>query len=628
MGVSDRGGRHSIGGLEERATLSRLVWFAVTAGALATILGGFRFGFDHFVDFHPIVLALLDNDYLAGDFFVSAGREFGPRLFFAWIFAVLAPGPESLPMIYFMTTLLLNIATAALFGLLVRDLFRSNLAAMFAVGAAMSATFFRLAGASFMFADQPNANRLAFPFTIIGIWAAVRSKPVLVGLAAGIATLLHPVFGMEVGLLLLGSMAVSALIIGGSGRQRLAKLAKVAGGGGVLALASLLVLIPYGDSPRIPDDTLVEIMVLRGAHELIPSELGFEWVTFGLFLLGAGLAWAWTRRDHARKADEGRLFLNVFGVSILVSLAGGVVLTEFLPSRVGVIANPLHRLAFLLGWLGLLAIAGNAAKRARESSSAVGLFLYTTVISPVSVGLGHLLVWLRSGRGNSSEGGERSSLGIVWVLLGGLSLILGAAVTTLPRHIVLFIAVTATGAWLLLVRNRLLARLVPVGFVAFLAVALVGVQAVGGAPTAIDEVGPEIFPAHVDGSLVDIARRSQQVTPPDALFVTPPTFGPFRIFAERAIIADFKAFPYQEPAILEWRTRMFDQYGNPTDIGFVAEEQFDESYRTITDQRLGALCESYGATHAILYAETPTNLTVLDSNGEYSVVALNGCSSE
>lgn len=611
--------------LEERASLSRLVSFAIAAAALATILGGYRFGFDHFIDFHPIVRGLMDPEYLPADFYVSAGREFGPRLIFAWIFAVLAPGPDSLPVVYFLTTFLVNIAMTILTGLLAREIFRSNLAGMFAVGAAMSASFFSLAGAGHMFASQPSANRLAFPLAIAGIWAAVRGWPMLVGAVTGAAVLLHPVFGLEVGLLLLGSMAVVALITGSSARQRVARLARVAGGAGVLALLSLAIYIPYRDSPRIPDDMLVDILVLRLSHELIPSEFGFEWVNFGLFLLGAGLAWGWAR-TRGEETDEARIVLGVFAVSILVTLAGGFVFTTLLPSRLGVIANPFHRLAILLGWLGLLAIAGNAAKQTRRTPPAAGVFLYTTVISPISVGLGHLLFWLRGRRGRTFAGGDASAVGVVWVLLAGLTLLVGAALTTPSRHIVLFIAVAGIGAWLLLVPDRVLAHVVPAALVCLLAVTLITVQALGRVPQVVDEVGPEILPSHLDGPLVDIARRSRLITPPDSVFVTPPAFGMFRIVAERAIIADFKAFPYQEPAVLEWRSRMIDQYGPPASSGFAAEREFDESYRMITDSHLRALCGSYGATHAILYSETDSNLPVLDANEVYSLVVLDQCS--
>lgn len=609
--------------LGSRATLSRIVFFSLIAAALATILGGYRFGQSHFIDFHPIVLALMDPEYLPGDFFVSAARDFGPRQNFAWIFATLAPGPDSLPVIYFLATFLLNVAVAILMGLLARDMFRSNLAGMFAVGAAMSASFFRLAGADRLLSSQINANRLAFPLAIAGIWLAVRRRPALVGLVTGVATLLHPVFGLEVGVLLLVSMAVSALITSKSSRDRIARLRGVAGGAGVLALVSLPIMILYLDSPRIPDGTLIEVMLLRLSHELLATEQGLRWVHFALFLLGAALAWVWTR-SGSEQTDEGRVVFVVFAVSILVAIAGGIVFTELIPTRFGVIASTLHRLPFVLGWLGLLAIAGSAAQLNREPTTAWGVFLYATVISPISVGLGHLLFWVRRRLGRETDP-ESSSRRVTWVVLACLSLFVGAALTAAARYLVLFVVVAAAGTWILVVSNRVMARVVPAALTIVLAVTLIALQEIGRGPQIVNAIGPAILPAHLDSPEVDIARQASEVTPADSIFVTPPGFGSFRFLADRAIVADFTAFPYQETAIPEWRSRMLAQYGQPTTGGAAAQREFDASYRKITDAHLMSLCESYAATHAVLYAETDSDLTVLAANEAYSLVVVDGC---
>jgi hypothetical protein len=419
-------------------------------------------------------------------------------------------------------------------------------------------------------------------------------------------------------------MGITVLIRGGSLRLRTVGLIRVAGGAAVLAVMSLAILIPYRGSPRIPDDILIDTLFLRLSHELLPGEYGvLEWVSFGLFALGAILSWVWLGRRR-ELSDNGRLLLSVFAVSTVLAIAGGFVTTAVVPTRLGVIASVSHRLSFMLALLGLLAIGANAARLVSESKVGAGVFLYSTAISPISVGLGHVLVWAAGRHGDGEGGIQRPSPGIV-LSVAGLTLLIGMVLTTSARHLALFVAVSGVGAWLLLVRDRVIAVAAPIVLTLALGGLLIGVQAWGPAPKIFDAVGPQIFPAHLSTPVADIARRARAVTTPESIFVTPPAFGTFRIIAERAIVADFKAIPYQEDAILEWRSRMYALYGTPTTTGFAAEKEFDDRYRSISDGHLMSLCQSYGATHAILYSETETSLPVITSNGVFSVVEMEEC---
>ena len=51
-------------------------------------------------------------------------------------------------------------------------------------------------------------------------------------------------------------------------------------------------------------------------------------------------------------------------------------------------------------------------------------------------------------------------------------------------------------------------------------------------------------------------------TPNDAIFIIPPTMEDFRLRANRAIVVDWKAFPFKDSAIIEWRDRIFDVTNN------------------------------------------------------------------
>jgi hypothetical protein len=116
------------------------------------------------------------------------------------------------------------------------------------------------------------------------------------------------------------------------------------------------------------------------------------------------------------------------------------------------------------------------------------------------------------------------------------------------------------------------------------------------------------------------------------VILTPPTFGTFRVLSERAIVVDTRDIPYQEDAMAEWMDRIITVYGVPVASGLESQdfgrdeyEALDEAYREITDQTIANLCGLYPITHAVLFSETATSYSVLESNDTYQLVELDDC---
>jgi hypothetical protein len=120
----------------------------------------------------------------------------------------------------------------------------------------------------------------------------------------------------------------------------------------------------------------------------------------------------------------------------------------------------------------------------------------------------------------------------------------------------------------------------------------------------------------------DAARAAARLTPPDALFVAPPSFGVLRIAGPRALVVEFEAIPYQDVHMREWRERIRRVYGDVAESGHEARMALDAAYRSVSDEHLQDLAREYGATHAVLYAETPTALPELYANDQYRIVSL------
>ena len=79
----------------------------------------------------------------------------------------------------------------------------------------------------------------------------------------------------------------------------------------------------------------------------------------------------------------------------------------------------------------------------------------------------------------------------------------------------------------------------------------------------------------------------------------------------RAIVIDFKAFPFTDNEMLEWRDRLFDVYGETMKTGFGAARELAKRYESIGDARIRELRSKYGVTHAVLHGRTETSLPIV-----------------
>jgi hypothetical protein len=144
------------------------------------------------------------------------------------------------------------------------------------------------------------------------------------------------------------------------------------------------------------------------------------------------------------------------------------------------------------------------------------------------------------------------------------------------------------------------------------------------ARTHLRQMQPQLTFAAVPGSEAEAARWAAAHTPPDALFLVPPSYGAFRHLAGRAIVADFKSIPYQDGAMLEWHGRLLDCCGPLPEgtLGFAAARVMDNNYSRLGDMDLQRLAQRYGAGYALLFHATATTRPVLHANEELKIVRL------
>ncbi len=109
----------------------------------------------------------------------------------------------------------------------------------------------------------------------------------------------------------------------------------------------------------------------------------------------------------------------------------------------------------------------------------------------------------------------------------------------------------------------------------------------------------------------------------DAIFIIPPTMEDFRLRANRAIVVDWKAFPFKDSAIIEWRDRIFDvtnnQENNLIFQGFSSYPQLEKSYTLLNESYFLYLCEKYNVEYMVITTERELKFTELYSNNRYRV---------
>ena len=601
-------------------TTRRLVVFALLAALLATFLTDYRYAEVGLEEIDPIVRRAIDPQFLVNDFFTNVNDEFGPRFYSSRLLAAFAT-PEWLPALYFGLTLLINMAIGVLTALLARDLFKTNVAGLVAVALVMGATSFQLGGAAQAHASEPNSYWMSFPFAVAALWAVTKARPIIAGLMAGLAAVLHPTFGAAIGGLMFGALII-ALVVRRRDDGTRVSVAGIAVGLTVFAALMAAVVVPYSGAARIPEAQLFEIMRLRMPHHILPSTFNpSDWLKGVLFMVTVGIAWRWLRHKGILDHFPATVMISLIA-GLMLFFVGGYLFVEVWPWKPWFIAIPYRSMSFLL-WVGMLAIGGNVAHRlVDQSRRGEGIFLQASSFNPISSGLAHMAVLVR----------ERRVLTRPVVVSGVAAALVAGILFTQPRDLVQFVIVNSLAIWFALGPDRAWASVAGVAAPLALTGALFTYQSVVHTEGAIDRVGPEIFPSQVEGPEADIARAARDLTPSDAVILTPPTFGTFRVLSERAIVVDTRDIPYQEDAMAEWMDRIITIYGLPgasglesQDFGRDEYDALDDTYRRITDETIRSLCRPYSTTYAVLFSNTATAFPVLEDNGTYQLIELSEC---
>ena len=573
-----------------------LAVFAALFGALATALSYYVYGGVN----HPEQLALIfremDSAYLVNDFFVNSGSGFGPRFYYTKALAA-AGAVIPLPLLFFVLYLLVQIAVTAVTAFAARDLTGSTLAGLLAAVLVGSLTPFHLA-------DYPARviepallpHFLVTPLFLLALWKGIRGEPVGAAVFSLPAILIHPVVGVEIAFL-----AMAAVVA-----RRLFPQARLAGGwrqgmlrwdlGLALAILGLTLILFWiiplaytADALRLTDREFVQIYsYVRIPHHTLPSSWPrIDFFLAGFFLGAALMALAAFRNASPagpRQRDQATAMAAIFLV-VVVGMLGSWFFVEAIPNRWAATAA-FFRMAVYVTWLGWIVIAGQLAGLLAQRQgpwtllglvsalAAPALFLYQSI--RLAAGWREGRQWMRS-----SPGLALAALLVVAALFGSLLFIVTVRPELDTYHFPLTLvglALALSVAW----RPRLLpAALAGLGGVLLLTITVLAMERYAALPEIplvsryVRTVQPALtledykqrFREAPATQLAAVARRE---TDRDAVFLIPwrGNWLNWRLFAERAPVLGWKAYPFRDAGLKEWYERYLAIYDREQGVGY------------------------------------------------------------
>ena len=403
-----------------------------------------------------------------------------------------------------------------------------------------------------------------------------------------------------------------------------------------MGLTTLLWIVPTiatRASFSLATDDLLRIYAhFRVPHHLVPS----SW-DVGQWALGAGFAISVAialvemfRTDKSsgptRREQLGMGFaITSIFVVIAGALVGGYIFVEIIPTRLAVMAQT-FRMVAVAAWLGWIVMAGLIAKLliAKAWRWAV-LFVVSAVSAPtllIYVGITSVVSRLNGGAIMKSTVFFAGTALLVFDTMAFTHVLTGQPTT---RDLILI----ASGLSVVLViamGNRLTAAAL---------VALGGALVTVSTSLALERY--DVLPKNIPGvssylsytqpiltldeavdhawrdrpHTVDLATVARENTGPEAVFLIPWGWDwqYWRLFTERAVVVDFKAFPFQDEGMEEWYGRYLDIYdqgaGYPYDV---------------TESELLELQRRYGFHYAMLPVGAGMSFPVLASSGDWKLV--------
>lgn len=478
----------------------------------------------------PIILSFLDPRYLINDWYVLVNRTFGPRTIFAWYMAQTAK-IFSLPSSFFFHYLLYVFLVIFSTYKLTFFIFKRKFVALTTTICILFGTSLTLGG-NMLITQDFVAPQLPLGLSLLAIVFLMEKKYFFAAILFSLTSYLHPLIGFESAFLFLFVNLVITVLSKQSPRKI------ITSGIFPYLLFSLPAIILYfseGIKNTVPDaDKLAILAFMRIPHHFVPSSFPFSSYFFFIFLLFFFIICTVILK---KVIDKSLLFSFYLTISLILFFCLlGFIAAEIIPFYPFVVLQ-FFRLTLYVYWLAAIIVFGTIFYFSYEKPRfSLLIFIPIFLTNPYS------LLTIDKTR--------------IFSLVLGLFLILFYRALPKKISLILICAIFALGRY----HGRF-------NYASF-----------------IKNPTPE----------TDLAIWAKKNTFQEALFLIPPEFESFRLIANRAVVADWKSFPFQEEAMYEWAQRMCD-IGNLKDCQFrnISLDMISNGYRTHTQNSVQQLAHKY-----------------------------------
>lgn len=442
----------------------------------------------------PIILSFMKPDYLSNDWYVLVNRTFGPRTIFAWYMAQTAK-IFSLPLTFFLHYLLyIFIINLATYELTYL-VFKRKFIALSTTVCILFGTTISLGGNMLVTQDFV-APQLPLALSLLAIVFLLQKNYLSSALLFSLASYFHPLIGFESAFLFFFIYLMIIIL----SKQSISKFVKK-GLIPYLVLTSPAIYLYFSEGIKTQIDESTKIAILaymRNPHHYLASSFSVSSYLSFFLLLILFVTFSYFLRNIISKPLS-KFFSLSFAVVIFACFLGYIT-TEIIPFYQLAVLQP-FRLTLYIYWIAAIIIFG-------------GLFYLASVkkhLSPLLI----IPIFLS----NPDYFFSFSKIKFIATFVG-LSIIVFYKL--IPRQILLI---------LLLIFFSL-----------------------GRFHNKFN------FSSYINFSSDEtkVAIWAEKNTPTDSIFLVPPDFESFRLISNRAIVADWKSFPFQENAMLEWANRMCD----------------------------------------------------------------------
>ena len=536
-----------------------LYTFAIIGSLMAT---GYIFPIGGNFPEVPPIQFMLNPELYKNDYYVQEMVKFNPRYYYYYIIYLLANLGTSIPLAHFIYQFL-AFGSFILACYAIINIYTNSKLPAAAMAFLCIAASFTDVGNTLIFSTKSVPSTFAMGFAIWGIYFSLRQKWLIGYLFFGLGCLLQFLVGLLPGLMMVPVLVIESV------RQRNFKTLILAIA--LLAAMASIVYVPMlltGTTSTHTIDNAEFVYIhakVRNPHHILPSNWDFaNWFNFICFIMGGLLCIK--NAELLRKEDKVN-FSVIVGTSIF-ALFLNYLLVEVYP--LAFIAKlQLARTVPFAQLIIFIAVCLTIEILYREKRIAISLLLLVVLTLPFR---GIIFLGLSIWQTKKYVFPKRYNI-LLWILAVGTVIfsliypvtdsweIMGDRIISIP---VLFLIL----AFPFILEETSLATSIKQTLTHTLAL-ITTATLVFGVAGILPKPILNVFQTRININAIssdDLSRlavRFSQISSRDSLVLIPPSVTSFQFFSQRAIVVNFKNFPFTEKGIKEWQNRMQAVLGVP-----------------------------------------------------------------